>query len=70
MVCAAAEPRQAGPDTSPAPLDPGSSAGVLFCATRPFLTATTHAEEATMVAQHARILTRQTRHFHLDTPRH
>ncbi|KRW63169.1 chemotaxis protein [Aeromonas allosaccharophila] len=28
------------------------------------------AEEATMVAQHARILTRQTRHFHLDTPRH
>ncbi|MEH8170948.1 methyl-accepting chemotaxis protein [Aeromonas veronii] len=28
------------------------------------------AEEATMVAQHARILTRQTHHFHLDTPRH
>ncbi|MGU5680020.1 methyl-accepting chemotaxis protein [Aeromonas allosaccharophila] len=26
------------------------------------------AEEVTMVAQHARILTRQTRHFHLDTP--
>ncbi|MEB8286644.1 methyl-accepting chemotaxis protein [Aeromonas veronii] len=26
------------------------------------------AEEATMVAQHARILTSQTRHFHLDTP--
>ena len=28
------------------------------------------AEEATMVAQHARILTRQTHHFHLDTTRH
>lgn len=28
------------------------------------------AEEATMVAQHARILTRQTHHFHLDTTHH
>ncbi|MGN5170866.1 methyl-accepting chemotaxis protein [Aeromonas sp. 102P] len=28
------------------------------------------AEGATMVAQHARILTRQTHHFHLDTTRH
>ncbi|WP_447773361.1 methyl-accepting chemotaxis protein [Aeromonas veronii] len=28
------------------------------------------AEEATMVAQHARILTRQAHHFHLDTTRH
>ncbi|MBS4726291.1 methyl-accepting chemotaxis protein [Aeromonas veronii] len=28
------------------------------------------AEEATMVAQHARILTKQTHHFHLDTTRH
>ncbi|MFM5369988.1 methyl-accepting chemotaxis protein [Aeromonas veronii] len=28
------------------------------------------ADEATMVAQHARILTRQTHHFHLDTTRH
>ncbi|WP_421325890.1 methyl-accepting chemotaxis protein [Aeromonas veronii] len=28
------------------------------------------AEEATMVAQHARILTRQTHHFHLGTTRH
>ncbi|MGY3994998.1 methyl-accepting chemotaxis protein [Aeromonas veronii] len=28
------------------------------------------AEEATMVAQHARILTWQTHHFHLDTTRH
>ncbi|MGL5496301.1 MAG: methyl-accepting chemotaxis protein [Aeromonas sobria] len=28
------------------------------------------AEEATLVAQHARILTRQTHHFHLDTTRH
>ncbi|XQW87713.1 methyl-accepting chemotaxis protein [Aeromonas veronii] len=28
------------------------------------------AEEATMVAQHARILTRQTHHFHLNTTRH
>ncbi|MFQ1794845.1 methyl-accepting chemotaxis protein [Aeromonas veronii] len=28
------------------------------------------AEEAAMVAQHARILTRQTHHFHLDTTRH
>ncbi|AXV21090.1 methyl-accepting chemotaxis protein [Aeromonas veronii] len=28
------------------------------------------AEEATMVAQHAGILTRQTHHFHLDTTRH
>ncbi|MDR5015598.1 methyl-accepting chemotaxis protein [Aeromonas veronii] len=28
------------------------------------------AEEATMVAQHARILTKQTHHFHLDTTHH
>lgn len=32
--------------------------------------ATHAAEEATMVAQHARILTKQTHHFHLDTTRH